>query len=123
MAKVRSAEELAEALKKEEDTIEIEGDLSKKVVRIRATGKIAWVIAIAAIAIAVYSILTMPATGGTSIASGLVANSAAVGILGFSVTTAAISIAVAGGGIGILTTLRGYKEVSRTENTLVLKKK
>ncbi len=46
-------QELGEALKNDTDTIVIEGDLAKKVVRIRATGKVAWAIAIGAIAIAV----------------------------------------------------------------------
>ena len=127
MKKVRTEEELGEAIKNDEDTIEIEGDFAKKVIRIRATGTVAWAIAIAAIAIAVYALLTASATGrapgfGAGVAVGAIAPRA-TGILGKSVTVAAIGIAIAGGGISTLTKLRDYEEISRTENSLVLKKK
>uniref|UniRef100_UPI003F583790 hypothetical protein n=1 Tax=Vibrio cholerae TaxID=666 RepID=UPI003F583790 len=45
--------DLGEALKREQDTIEIEGDLKNKVLKIKATGKVAWAVAIGAIGIAV----------------------------------------------------------------------
>jgi len=124
MANVKTAKELGKAIKKGEDIIEIEGDLVKKVVRIRATGKIAWAIAISAIGVVVYSILAAPETAGTSITLNFMAIPTTVGILGgISVTEVAIFIAVAGGSVGTLNTLRGYKEISRTKNKLVLKKK
>jgi hypothetical protein len=123
MKKVRTEAELGEAMKSNADTIEIEGDFAKKVIRIRATGAVAWAIALGAIGVAVYALLAAPATGGTTGLVGVAAAPAAVAILGTSVTAAAISIAVAGGGIGTLTKLRSYKEVSRTKNSLILKKK
>lgn len=39
--KVNNEKELGKALHDEEDSIEIEGDLSNKVIRIKATGKVA----------------------------------------------------------------------------------
>ncbi|WP_332405986.1 hypothetical protein, partial [Vibrio metschnikovii] len=36
--------DLGEALKREQDTIEIEGDLKNKVLKIKATGKVAWAV-------------------------------------------------------------------------------
>lgn len=122
MAAIVSTEkELGEAIKREEDTIEITGNLVKTTVRIRATGKIAWAIATAAIGIAVYGVLAAPATSGRSaIASGII-TPAAVGILGVAATYSAITIAIAAGGVGSLTTLRRYKEISRTSSTVVLK--
>lgn len=123
MAKVTTEEELGEALKRNADTIEISGDLSKKIIRIRATGNVAWAIAIAAIGIAIYGVVSAPITGGTSgIAAGFVAP-AAVGILGGTVTYSAIAIAIAAGGVGALISLRKYKEVSRTSSSLILKRK
>lgn len=121
--RVKTAEELGEALKNGEDTIEIEGSLKDTTLRIRATGKVAWAIAIAAIGIAVYAALAAIPTGGTTAVATVGFASAAAGILGLSVTTSAIAIAVAAGGVGALTSLRNYKEVERTDNLLILKRK
>ncbi|MCK9384211.1 MAG: hypothetical protein M0Q15_06250 [Nevskia sp.] len=97
--------------------------LAKKTIRLRATGKVAWAIAAAAIGLAVYAALGAPATGGTSLALESFAAPAAIGILGFEVTFLAIAVAVAAGGIGALTSLRRYKEISRTSDTLVLSRR
>ncbi|GLH57292.1 hypothetical protein [Helicobacter ailurogastricus] len=47
---VSNEKELAEAIENGENSIEIVGDFSKKIVKIKATGDVAWGIAIAAIA-------------------------------------------------------------------------
>lgn len=120
---IRDPKELGKALKEEKDTIEIEGDLKNKVIKIKGTGKIAWGIAIAAIAISVAAILASLPSGGTSNAVHFVTAPVAVGILGASATTAAISIAVAAGGIGALKKLRDYKITEQSANRLVLKRK
>jgi len=115
--------DLGKALKGEQNTIEIEGDLKNKVLRIKATGAVAWGIAIAAIAIAVYGIMVTPATGGGSaVVAGLTATGT-VSILGASTTYSAVAIAVAAGGVGSLNKLRKYKIVEKTENKLVLKRR
>ena len=123
MVKVTTEEELANAIKNNEDTIEIEGDLSNKTIRIKATGKIAWAIAIAAIAVAVGGILLIPASGGTSSVASGAAISGAVSILGSKVTLSAITIAIAGGGIGILNKLRKYRIEKVSEKHIILHKK
>lgn len=123
MAKVRTAEELGEAIKNGESTIEIEGDLAKKTIKLRATGNVAWAIAFGAIAIAAAAAIVAIPTGGTSTTVAFAAAPAAVGILGLPVTTAAIGIAVAAGGVGALTKLRNYEEVRRTDGLLVLRLK
>ena len=123
MAKVRTAAELGEALKKNEDHIEIEGDLARKIVKIRATGKIAWMIAFGAIAVAAGGLILAAPTGGTTAVVSGFAAPAAVGILGGSVTAAAISVAVAAGSAGALTSLRKYGEVKREDRLLVLRKR
>ena len=130
---VDNPEKLGKALKdKAGEIVIIEIDLSKKVLRIKATGKVAWAVAIAAIAAAVAAII---ASGGLALvpgavlvtpaiwAPGAVLAAPAVGILGFPTTLAAISIAIAAGGVGALNKLRKYKVVERGEDWLVLRRK
>lgn len=114
---------LAEALKNGADSIEIEGDLSKKIFKIKATGKVAWGVCIASIAVAVALIISSPATAGAGAAVGLVSAGAATSILGVGATSAAIAIAVAAGGVGVLNKLRAYKveKISDTHIKLIKK--
>ncbi|KAB7661283.1 hypothetical protein [Plesiomonas shigelloides] len=123
MKKITTEKELGEALKNEENTIEITGDLAKKTIKLRATGNVAWAIAIGAIGFAVYGIIVAVPSGGSGAVLSGIAAPAAVGILGGAATYSAIAIAVAAGGVGALTTLRGYSEVSRTENSIILKRR
>ena len=120
---ITEAKELGKALKEDRDVIEIEGDLAKRTIRIKATGKIAWALAIAAIGIAVASFLATPATGGASAPAGVVAASAAAGTLGGSAATTAIAIAVAAGGVGALNKLRSYKMEKLGPDHIILRKK
>lgn len=117
---IRTEKELGEALKNEQDTIEIEGDLKNQVVKIKATGKVAWVIAIGAIGIAV--ILALGSGGVGTSASGFISASA-VPILGLPATISALAIAIAAGGVGALNSLRKYKVVLNTEDKLILSRK
>lgn len=124
----RTTEELGKALKTQPDEIIIEGDAKTKTIRIRAIGKVAWVVAFGAIAVAVTGIIVTAGSGGAAapatISIGgpafIVAGGAAGGI---SVVTSAISIAVAAGGVGALTTLRKkYKIIEREKVTMLVKK-
>lgn len=123
MTRVKTEKEFADSLKRGDDTIEIEGDLARKTIRIRATGNVAWVIAFGAIGIAVVGIMTAVPTGGGSAAVSGVAAAGAVGILGAGATSTAIAIAVAAGGVGALAKMRNYTEVSRSDGLLVLRRK
>jgi hypothetical protein len=116
---ITTEKELGKALKEEKDEIVIEGDLTKKVLRIRATGKMAWLVALAAIALAVSVLIASGGTGAP--ASGLI-GVGAVSVLGLSATLSAISIAVAAGGVGALSSLRKYREISRDSNRVVLRR-
>ena len=122
MVKVKDEKELGQALKEQQDTIEIEGDLTKKILKIKATGKIAWAVAIGAIGVAVVAILTAPATGGTHGVVGVMAAPVAVGILGAGTTVAAIAIAIGAGGVGALNRLRSYKVEKLGPDHIILKK-
>ena len=87
---VKNEKELAQAIKNGDDYIEVEGDLAKKTLKIKATGKVAWAIAIGGIGVATVAILTLPATtvatGGVGVlAKGFVttgAGATAAGVLG-----------------------------------------
>lgn len=114
--------DLGDALNKDQETIEIEGDLVKKVFRIKATGKLAWAVALGAIAVAGTAVLLAPTPEPTTKALGPIAGGAAIGILGISATTAAISISIATGGIGALRKLRAYKIISHNDGKIILKK-
>lgn len=79
-------------------------------------------IEIGAIGIAFYSFMAAPATGGgAAVAAGITAT-AAVSVLGTSVTYSAIAIAVAAGGVGALNKLRNYKIAEKSEDGIILKR-
>ncbi|MBD8894770.1 hypothetical protein IG626_02040 [Desulfovibrio desulfuricans] len=118
---VRDEKELGKAIKDDADYIEIEGDLKNKVLKIKATGKIAWGICLAALVVAVGAVALAIPTGGTSAAvSGLSAGAAAT-ILGVGPASSAVMIAVAAGGTGALNKLRKY-DIVENSNSLILKR-
>lgn len=126
--KVTNEKELGEALKNDEDYIEIEvKDLKDRVWRIKATGKVAWAVAFGAIGVAVVAVLSIPTTGGTSAVPALAANAilapAAVSILGAGTVASAIAIAVAAGSVGALNKLRKYKMTKISDSHIILSKK
>lgn len=122
MKTVRNEKELASSLKNGDDTIIIEGDLCNKVIRIKATGTAAWIIAVGAIGVAVVAVMSAPATGGTSTIVSAFTGTAAAGILGTGTAVSAGLIAVAAGGVGVLNSLRDYKIAEKTPGRVVLKK-
>ncbi|MDN3555774.1 hypothetical protein [Halomonas maura] len=112
--------DLGEVLKNDQDTIEIEGDLKNTVLKIKATGKVAWAIAIAAIGVAVTVLI---ATGGTGAPASGIIGGGAVAVLGLPTAISAVSIAVAAGGVGVLNSLRSYRIADQSNGKLVLKRK
>lgn len=123
MITVDNEKDLGHALKNGEDTIEIEGDLIRKVFRIKATNKVAWAVAIGAIAVSVVAILAAPATFGISNSVHVLTAPIVITSLGVPATAAAISIAVAGGGVAVLNKLRKYKVIEKTDKRLLISKK
>lgn len=127
----KDPKELAEAIKNNEDTIYIEGDLKKAVIRIKATGKIAWGVCFAALATAIVAILATPGlavtTGGVggamSFAGSVSMSAVAAATLGSAVAPA-IAIGIAAGGAGVLNLLRDkYKIVDKNDKFIELKRK
>lgn len=131
--RVKTSKELGKAIKNKEDVIIVEGDLKKRIIRIKATGKVAWAIAGASVAAAVTLYVITPAAsvasapaagvgGAISFTGSVGAATAAYTILGIKATWVAIGTAVASGGIGGITTLRDkYTIVKKEDNSITLK--
>lgn len=127
-------EELAEAIERREDSIIIKGDLENKIFIIKITGKVAWTVCAAALAIAIAcyiatpeaAVVTAPAGGVGGVISftgGMASTAVAATTLGTAVGPA-VAIGVAAGGIGVLNTLRDrYDIVERTGNYIRLQLK
>ena len=118
--KVEDEEDLGKKVKNEEPTIEVEGDLAKKVIKIKVTGNVAWLVCAGAIGVALASTLMAPATAGTSEIASVVAGSVAATTLGVSTTVTAVLIAVGGGGVGVLNKLRDYEMEKLDDEHIVL---
>ncbi len=124
---VTTEKELADAVNRNEDTIVIEGDLAKKTIRIKATGKVAWAVAIGSIGIVFYGVVATLGTGGaaTPVAgfAAVAGSGAAFSVLGAAATTAAISMAVSVRSLSVLRKLRGnYKITMESGNKVTLKR-
>lgn len=121
---VKNEKELGEALNRQDDTIEIEGDLADKVLRIKATGNVAWVVAIGAVgmALACGVVVMMKKPSAQTVATGLAA-SGSVAMTGLGTATwTAVAIAAYAGGVSALKQLRKYKITKKDEKLLVLVK-
>ena len=125
----KTAKELSEAIKEETDLIEVEGDLSNKVVRIKVTGKVAWAVcavslaAAISFAIAAGATAAFPPVGGANALAFTAAMGTVAGVLG-TAAGPALAIGVAAGGIGALTALRNrYSIVKKEMGSVILKKK
>lgn len=128
---VNNEKELNKAIHSNEDTIYIEGDLGNKVMKIKATGNVAWVIAFGAIAVTVIAILSVPTTGGTSAPaagiSGLTAAPIAVATLGARTVTSIISMCIATGSLAtaklFFKNLRRNYDIVKQGDMVVLKRR
>lgn len=122
MSTIRDEKELAEKLKHNESTLDIEGDLANKVIKIHSTGSVAWGLALGLITATVLTILATPTTFGTSAIVSMVSGTASAGILGAGAATSAVMIAVSAGGVDSLKSLRSYKIIKQSKNRVILKK-
>lgn len=127
MSTVNSAQELAQRVNNRDPEITIEGDLGKKILKIKATGAAAWIIAFGAIGVAVTLAIAGTGTGPAMPAVESLAMTSAAGavaIIGLPATVAAISMAIAVKDKKVLNILRDcYDVVSKTNNLVVLRKK
>lgn len=123
--------ELAGAIKNKADEIIIEGDLRNHVLRIKATGKVAWAVCAVALAAAIafyiatpgVTVVATPVGGGAFLVGGVTMSTVAATALGSAIVPA-VSIGVFAGGIGALNSLRDkYKIVEKNKTQLKLKRK
>lgn len=129
--RVNNEKDLANAINNNQDEIIIEGDLSKKIIRIKTTGKVSWLVAVGTVSVAVILVLKTPIVlaGGTPALAveGIVATTsagAAVSIWGVTTTVFAVSLCVAGGSVSVLRKLYGgYNIVLKRDGYIKLKKK
>lgn len=123
---IDSAKDLGKAIKNGEEYIEIEGDLKDRVIKIKATGMVAWAVAIGAVGVAITSVYLKVGSGGTAAPATTAAffTSAvpATSILGVKTAVSAVAIGVAAGGVRYLNKLRSYKLINKG-NYIVLRKK
>lgn len=123
---INDPEELAKAVERGDDYIEITIELGKKIIRIKATKTAATIIATGAVCVAMYAVIAAPAAGPAAPVNGIVAGggaAAAVAIWGIPATIAAVSMAVAVRGTGVLKKLRNGYDVEKKGDKYVLKKK
>lgn len=125
---IENEKDLGTAIKNGEQCIEIEGDLGKKVLRIKATGKVAWAVAIGGLTVAVAAIIMMIPTGpmpAPAAIAGILPAAAVLGgtgVSGVAVAFSAALIAAAGGGVGTLNKLRAYKMEKQGDKVILRKK-
>lgn len=83
---VQSAKDLGEALKRGDDSIEIEGNLKESVIKIKATGKGVWAVCVVCIGVTIGGVAVAVGSGGTGSAPAAListpAMASAVAILG-----------------------------------------
>ena len=116
--------ELGQALKGNQEYIEIEFDLAKKVLRIKALGNVAWGACITCIAVAAIMAVVTISSGGTATpvtgpTAALVLSTAAVN-MGMPAAISATGIAIAGGGVAALGKLRKYRVEKISDSHIIL---
>ena len=127
--------ELAHAIKNGASEIVVEFDFKRKIVKIKGTEHAVWAVCVIAIGVAVVSIMAggtltagtagtaAPLAGGVQAFCTVPAASVAVSALGLPTTITAVGIALAGGGVGVLSQLRDYRLVEVSDEKAILYKK
>ena len=123
---VSSAPELGQAILHKEDVIIVEGDISRGVFSIVSIGPVVWTVGLSLLSVAVASSIALASgVGAPAGTAGMVACTpgliATFGSVGTAV--AAIEIAVAGGGVAALTSLRKYKAEQCADGSVMLTKR
>lgn len=116
---ITDEKELGEALKSGADSIEIEGNLKDKVIRIKASGKVAWIVALGAVAVVV--ILAVFSVNGANIV--LVATPVIGAKISIWAIFGAIVVAVAAIIVAMLNKFRRYKLEKISNTRIILRKK
>lgn len=99
---VNDGKDLGDAVRREEPYIEVEGELAAQVKKLVRLNAVLWAFCLAALSVAVVAAMQMPVTAGVSGIASLAAGTSASAVIGVDAVATAVTIAVAGGGIGTL---------------------
>lgn len=120
---ITDEKELSKALQDGIDSIEIEGNLKDKVLRIKASGKVAWVIALGAIAIAVIVALSNTLANIGEANKVLMESPDSTPHLWLGGVWILVGIAVVAIIVAMLNKFRGYKLEKVSNTRIILRKK
>lgn len=120
---ITDEKELGKALQDGIDSIEIEGNLKDKVLRIKASGKVAWVIALGAIAIAVIVTLSNTLANIGEANKVLMESPDSAPHLWLGGVWILVGIAVVAIIVAMLNKFRGYKLEKVSNTRIILRKK
>lgn len=120
---ITDEKELGKALQDGIDSIEIEGNLKDKVLRIKASGKVAWVIALGAIAIAVIVALSNTLANIGEANKVLMESPDSAPHLWLGGVWILVGIAVVAIIVAMLNKFRGYKLEKISNTRIILRKK
>lgn len=127
MVRAVTEKELGRALKNREAHIEVVGDLSEKVYKIKTVNPDAWKRCVSALGVAATAAIATAGTAGLAaplaIPSTLLATPAIVSALGVQPAISAVTIAVAGESIDVLNALRKYDMEKVTDGSIILYKR
>lgn len=118
---IENEKELGEALKNDEEEIELKGVLAKKIKKIYQLDQAMWGLCLLCLTIAVAAFLAAPVTSGTSAALTLAAGTPAAAVIGLPSAVTAILAAAAGGGVGVLVKLRKRKMQQLKNGHIILR--
>ncbi|MDY0417833.1 hypothetical protein PYW49_09140 [Enterobacter sp. 170198] len=122
MSTVKSEKELLEAVKNKQSSIVIEGDLVNKTVRLQAVGHVAWAVALAAIGLSIYYVVSILEKGKTR----AMAHDDMYSILSeYAIPVVALVVALIAIATGVLVLRRfkNYKLIGNNNEQLILKRK
>jgi hypothetical protein len=125
---VTDAKDLGKRMKNDDDYLELEGDLARKVLKIKAKGKVAIGAAVAIVAGILAAVVITAGSGGTSIPLtapiGAAEYAALIPIVGsLDLATVIVAIAIGGGNAAILHKLFDYDITKIDDDHIILKKK
>ena len=120
---ITDEKELGKALQDGIDSIEIEGNLKDKVLRIKASGKVAWVIALGAIVIAVIVTLSNTLANIGEANKVLMESPDSAPHLWLGGVWILVGIAVVAIIVAMLNKFRGYKLEKVSNTRIILRKK
>lgn len=122
MGTVKSEQELQEAVKNKQSSIVIEGDLVSKTIRLQAVGHVAWAIALAAIGLSIYYVVSIleQDKARTMVHDDIYSMFAEYA---FPVTALVVALIALATGAMALRRLRHYKLTVKNKEHLILKRK